>query len=152
MEVRMSDPDVFLSIVAFPLMFAFMGWLIWTILEWFRMRHKSQLQNKILEKFTTVKELNDFIQSEEGNRFLKLFSTNGSAPRQKILSSLSRGIIVSFIGVSLILVGQIFSIEMKYFLASGVVLIALGLGFLVSTFISYTLSKKWGIIEKDNSS
>ncbi|MDH5466920.1 MAG: hypothetical protein OEY25_05835 [Candidatus Aminicenantes bacterium] len=148
----MSDPDVFLSIVAFPLMFVFMGWLIWTILEWFRMRHKSQLQNKILEKFTTVKELNDFIQSEEGNKFLKLFSSNGSAPRQKILSSLSRGIVISFIGVSLILVGQIFSIEMKYFLASGVVLIALGLGFLVSTFISYTLSKKWGIIEKDNSS
>jgi len=152
MEVIMSDPDVFLSIVAFPLMFVFMGWLIWTILEWFRMRHKSQLQNKILEKFTTVKELNDFIQSEEGNKFLKLFSSNGSAPRQKILSSLSRGIVISFIGVSLILVGQIFSIEMKYFLASGVVLIALGLGFLVSTFISYTLSKKWGIIEKDNSS
>jgi len=148
----MSDPEVFLSIVAFPLMFAFMGWLIWTILEWFRMRHKSQLQNKILEKFTTVKELNDFIQSEEGNKFLKLFSSNGSAPRQKILSSLSRGIIISFIGVSLILVGQIFSIEMKYFLAAGVVLIALGLGFLASTFISYTLSKKWGIIEKDNSS
>ncbi len=152
MEVIMSDPEVFLSIVAFPLMFAFMGWLIWTILEWFRMRHKSQLQNKILERFTTVQELNDFIQSEEGNKFLKLFSSNGSAPRQKILSSLSRGIIISFIGVSLILVGQIFSIEMKYFLASGVVLIALGLGFLVSTFISYTLSKKWGIIEKDNSS
>ena len=152
MEVIMSDPEVFLSIVAFPLMFAFMGWLIWTILEWFRMRHKSQLQNKILEKFTTVKELNDFIQSEEGNKFLKLFSSNGSAPRQKILSSLSRGIIISFIGVSLILVGQIFSIEMKYFLASGVVLIALGLGFLVSTLISYTLSKKWGIIEKINSS
>lgn len=148
----MSDPDVFLSIVIFPLMFAFMGWLIWTILEWLRMRHKSQLQNKILEKFTTVKELNDFIQSEEGNKFLKLLSSNGSAPRQKILSSLSRGIIISFIGVSLILVAQIFSIEMKYFLASGVVLIALGLGFLVSTFISYTLSKKWGIIEKDNSS
>jgi hypothetical protein len=151
MEVKMSE-DIFLTIVAFPLMFAFMGWLIWTILEWLRMRHKSQLQNKILEKFTTVQEFNDFIQSEEGNKFLKFISYNGSAPRQKILSSLSRGVIISFIGVSLIIIGQIFPGEMKYFLAFGIVLIALGLGFLASTFISYTLSKKWGIIERENSS
>lgn len=151
MEVKMSE-DIFLTIVAFPLMFAFMAWLIWVILEWFRIRHRSQLQNKILEKFTTVQEFNDFIQSKEGNKFLKFVSYNGLAPRQKILSSLSRGIIISFIGVSLILIGQIFTEEMKYFLAFGIIIIALGLGFLVSTFISYTLSKKWGIIGKDNSS
>jgi len=148
MEVKMSE-DIFLTIVAFPLMFALIGWLIWSILEWFRMRNKSQLQNKILEKFTTVQEFNDFIQSEEGNKFLKFISYNGFAPRQKILSSLSRGIIISFIGVSLILIGQIFPGEMKYFLAFGIIFIALGLGFLVSTFISYTLSKKWGIIDGD---
>ena len=98
--------DIFLTIVAFPLMFAFMGWLIWAVLEWLRIRHKSQLQNKILEKFTTVQEFNDFIQSKEGNKFLKFVSYNGLAPRQKILSSLSRGIIISFIGVSLILIGR----------------------------------------------
>jgi len=141
--------DIFLTITAFPLMFALIGWLIWSILEWLRMRYKNQLQNKILEKFTTVQEFNDFIQSEEGNKFLKFISYNGFAPRQKILSSLSRGIIISFIGVSLILIGQIFPGEMKYFLAFGIVLIALGVGFLVSTFISYTLSKKWGIIDGD---
>jgi len=148
MEVKMSE-DIFLTITAFPLMFALIGWLIWSILEWLRMRYKNQLQNKILEKFTTVQEFNDFIQSEEGNKFLKFISYNGFAPRQKILSSLSRGIIISFIGVSLILIGQIFPGEMKYFLAFGIVLIALGVGFLVSTFISYTLSKKWGIIDGD---
>jgi MFS family permease len=148
MEVKMSE-DIFLTIVAFPLMFAFMGWLLWSILEWFRMRSKSQLQNKILEKFTTVQEFNEFIQSEEGNKFLKFISYNGFAPRQRILSSLSRGIIISFIGVSLILIGQIFTGEMKYFLAFGIIFIALGLGFLASTLISYTLSKKWGIINGD---
>jgi hypothetical protein len=148
MEVKMSE-DFFMTIVTFPLMFAFIGWLIWILLEWLRMRHKSQLQNRILEKFTTVQEFNDFIQSKEGNKFLKFISYNGLAPRQKILSSLSKGVIISFIGVSLILIGQIFTEEMKYFLAFGIIFIALGLGFLVSTFISYTLSKKWGIINGD---
>jgi len=102
-----------------------------------------------LEKFTTVQEFNDFIQSKEGNKFLNFLSFNASTPRQKILSSLSKGVIISFVGISIILIGQIFTGESKYFLAVGIVSIALGVGFLVSTFISYTLSKKWGIIDGD---
>jgi hypothetical protein len=148
MEVMMSDEDV-MMLIFLPFMFVFGGWLFWSILEWLKMRHKSQLRNKILEKFTTVQEFNDFIQSEEGNKLLNFLSNNGPSPRQKILSSLSIGVIITFVGISLILIGQIFQEEMKYFLAIGFVLIALGLGFLVSTFISYTLSKKWGIIDGD---
>jgi hypothetical protein len=149
MEVMMAQEDVILTFVVFPILFIFGAWLFWSILEWLKMRQKSQLQNKILEKFTTVQEFNDFIQSKEGNTFLKFLSYNGPTPRQKILSSLSKGVIITFVGISLILVGQIFSQEMKYFLAFGIVFIALGVGFLVSTFISYTLSKKWGIIDGD---
>ena len=145
----MSSEDLVMTVVFFPVLFIFGGWLFWSILDWLKMRHKSQLQNRILEKFTTVQEFNDFIQSKEGNKFLNFLSFNGSTPRQKILSSLSKGIIIIFFGVSLILIGQIFPEEMKYFLAVGIVVIALGLGFLVSTFISYTLSKKWGIIDGD---
>ena len=40
--------DTFMMLVVFPLMCVFMGWLLWIILEWLRMRHKSQLQDKIL--------------------------------------------------------------------------------------------------------
>jgi len=149
MEVKMAQEDVIMAFVLFPILFIFGAWLFWSILDWLKMRQKSQLQNKILEKFTTVQEFNDFIQSKEGNTFLNFLSFNGSTPRQKILSSLSKGVIISFVGISLILIGQIFTGESKYFLAAGVVLIALGVGFLVSTFISYTLSKKWGIIDGD---
>ncbi len=138
-----------MAFIFFPVLFIFGGWLVWSIMDWLKMRQKSQLQNKILEKFTTVQEFNEFIQSEEGNKFLKFLSYNGLTPRQKILSSLSKGVIITFIGISLILIKQIFPEEMQYFLAIGIVLIALGVGFLVSTFISYTLSKKWGIIDGD---
>ncbi len=136
-------------IAILPLTIAFWAWVVWIILEWRKVRHKSQLQNKILEKFTNVQEFNDFIQSKEGNRFLNFLRFNGLAPKQKILSSLSKGVIISFIGISLVLIGRIFPDEMRYFLAFGVVFIALGVGFLVSTFISYTLSKKWGIMDED---
>jgi hypothetical protein len=136
-------------IAILPLTIIFWAWVVWAILEWRKMRHKSQLQNKIVEKFNNVQEFNDFIQSKEGNKFLSFLRFNGMNPKQKILSSLSKGVIISFIGISLVLIGRIFPDEMRYFLAFGIVFIALGVGFLVSTFISYTLSKKWGIMDED---
>ncbi|MFQ5720927.1 MAG: hypothetical protein ACE5GI_00350 [Candidatus Aminicenantales bacterium] len=143
-----GSEDVALIIIM-PIMIAFWGWVVWVILEWRKMRHKSQLQNKIVEKFSTVQEFNDFLQSKEGNRFLNFLKFNGLTPREKILSSLSKGVILFFLGVALVIIGQIFSGEMRYLNAFGIVIIALGVGFLIATFISYKLSKKWGIIDEE---
>jgi hypothetical protein len=137
-------------IIVLPLTILFWAWVVWAILEWRKTRHKSQLQNKIVDKFQSVQEFNDFLQSKEGNKFLNFIKFNGLAPREKLLSSLSKGVILVALGISLILVGQIFTEEMRYFIAFGIVFIALGVGFVISMYISYTLSKKWGIIdEKD---
>lgn len=143
-----GSEDVALIIIM-PIMIAFWGWVVWVILEWRKMRHKSQLQNKIVEKFSTVQEFNDFLQSKEGNRFLNFLKFNGLTPRGKILSSLSKGVILFFLGVALVIIGQIFTGEMRYLNAFGIVIIALGVGFLIATFISYKLSKKWGIIDEE---
>jgi len=137
-----GSEDVALIIIM-PIMIAFWAWVVWAILEWRKMRHK------IVEKFSTVQEFNDFLQSKEGNRFLDFLKFNGFTPRGKILSSLSKGVILFFLGVALVIIGQIFTGEMKYFNAFGIVIIALGVGFLISTFISYKLSKKWGIIDEE---
>ena len=143
-----SEDKVLIAVL--PLTILFWAWVVWAILDWRKTRHKSQLQNKIVDKFQSVQEFNDFLQSQEGNKFLSFMKFNGLAPKEKLLSSLSKGVILVTLGIALIIVGQIFTEEMKYFIAFGIVFIALGAGFLISTFISYTLSKKWGIIdEKD---
>ena len=134
-------------IIVLPLTILFWAWVVWAILEWRKTRHKSQLQNKIVDKFSSVQEFNEFLQSKEGNKFLNFVKFNGLAPKEKLLSSLSKGVILVTLGIALILVGQIFPGEMKYFIAFGIVFIALGVGFVISMYISYTLSKKWGIIE-----
>ncbi len=137
-------------IAILPLTILFWAWVVWAILEWRKTRHKSQLQNKIVDKFQSVQEFSDFLQSKEGNKFLNFVKFSGLAPKEKLLSSLTKGVILVTLGIALILVGQIFIEEMKYFIAFGIVSIALGVGFLISTFISYTLSKKWGIIDENN--
>ena len=143
----MSGAEEMTLITILPLTILFWAWVVWAILEWRKTRHKSQLQNKIVDKFQSVQEFNDFLQSKEGNKFLNFIKFNGLAPKEKLLSSLTKGVILITLGIALILVGQIFTGEMRYFIAFGIVFIALGAGFLISTFISYTLSKKWGIID-----
>jgi hypothetical protein len=137
-------------IAILPLTILFWAWVVWAILEWRKMRHKSHLQNKIVDKFSSVEEFNEFLQSKEGNKFLNFIKFSGLAPKEKLIASLTKGVILITLGIALILVGQIFTEEMKYFIAFGIVSIALGVGFLISMFISYTLSKKWGIIDEND--
>ena len=144
----MEGSDHIVLMAALPIMFVFWGWVVWVILEWRKMRHKSKLQDKIVDKFPTAQEFNDFIQSQEGNKFLNFLKFNGLTPKAKIMSSLSKGVILSTLGIALVIIGQIFIEGVKYFNAFGIVIIALGVGFLISTFISYKLSKKWGIIDE----
>lgn len=137
-------------ILILPLTILFWAYVVWAILEWRKTRYKSQLQNKIVDKFQSVQEFNEFLQSKEGNKFLNFLKFSGLAPKEKILNSLTRGVILIMLGIALIVTGQLFSGEMRYFTGSGIVTIALGAGFLISTFVAYALSKKWGIIdEKD---
>ncbi len=145
----MNGSDDIVLMTVLPIMILFWAWVVWIILEWRKMGHKSKLQSKIVDKFTSVQEFSDFLQSQEGGEFLDFLKFNGLTPKGKILSSMSKGVILTTLGISLVIIGQIFTSEMRYFLAFGIVFIALGVGFLVATLISYTLSKKWGIMDED---
>jgi hypothetical protein len=48
-------------------MFLFWGWVVYVILEWRKLKHKNQLQNKIIDKLNSVPELNEFLQTEGGS-------------------------------------------------------------------------------------
>lgn len=143
----MNGSEDLALVIVLPAMFVFWGWVVWVILEWRKMKHKRDIQDKIVDKFTNVQELNDFLQTEPGENFLKFLKINGFGIRDKLLSSITRGIILAILGIAFLIISQIFADEMKILLTIGIVIMALGVGFLVSTLISFQLSKKWGIIE-----
>ena len=70
----MNPEDTIMAFIFIPIMFVFGAWAVWHILDWLKMWHKSQFQKRILEKFTSAQEFNDFIQSEDGNKFLNFLS------------------------------------------------------------------------------
>jgi len=130
----------------------FLAWVVWIILEWKRLKYKDSLQNKLIDKFNTAAELNHFLQSNGGSKFMSFLTIEGIDPKEKLISSISKGVIFSIVGIAFIIIGPILSElteEIRIFQALGIVTIALGIGFLVSSFISYLLRKNWGIIDTE---
>lgn len=150
----MTEATDYSLIITIPLMLAFWGWVVWAILLWRKMSHKSRLQQKLVDKFSSGQEFNDFLQSQEGNKFLSFLKFDSSGPRQKILSSLSAGIILPTLGIALLIIGQMIPNNNNYIdtslYAAGIIFIALGVGFLISTFFSYKMCKKWGLLDEDH--
>lgn len=125
------------------------AWVFKVILDWRKSKYKSDLQHKLVDKFGNVQDLNTFLETEGGSKFLNALTINGQLLRQKILSYITRGVILVFLGAASFAIGGFFIEEQKFFNMVGIINFALGLGFLVSTAISYLLSKKWGIINKE---
>ena len=146
----MNNHDAMTMITVMPIMIVFWGWVVWVILQWRKAGHKSALSKKIIDKFASVQELNDFLTTEGGNRLLKSLTMNGLGLRDRILSSLSRGVILTILGPALIIVSRLYANEIRYVSILGVVVLALGIGSLISTFISYHLMKKWGLLNAED--
>lgn len=143
-------PDYELAMVIGVILF--WGWVVYIILEWRKLKHKNQLQNKIIDKLNSVPELNEFLQTEGGSRFLNFLTIEGYSPKEKLLSSITKGIILLMLGIAFVVSHGFFSTvaeDSSIFVGIGFILFLLGIGFLVSSFISYLLSKKWGIIKQE---
>lgn len=136
-------------VLTMAVMCALIGWIFKVILDWRKSKYKSELQHKLVEKFGNVQDLNTFLETEGGSKFLNALTINGQLLRQKILSYITRGVILVFLGAAFFVFGGSFIEEQRFFTLGGIISGALGLGFLVSTAISYIISKKWGIINKE---
>jgi hypothetical protein len=47
MEVKMNGSDQIVLMTVLPITIVFWGWVVWIILEWAKLRHKSKLQSKV---------------------------------------------------------------------------------------------------------
>jgi len=125
------------------------AWIVFVSISSMREKRKFELHNKLIDKFSNMNELNNFLKSDSGSEFLKSLTIEGIAPKEKLLRSISTGIILGVLGLALFLVGKIFAEESRYFNAGAIIAAALGVGYLISTVVSVMLSKKWGIIDKE---
>ncbi len=150
MEVNMQSGDV-TAMVTLPIFFFMFLLAIKFFFDWKKIRLKSDFHHKLMDKFGNVKDLNEFLQTKTGTGFMQSLTINGQGLKEKLMSTVSTGIIVGFLGIGVIVFGSMTGTSENtiYFFASGIALFVLGIGFLVSALVSYRLSRKWGILKEE---
>lgn len=132
-------------------------WLIKTLIEqrrWTRLsKIQTEVHNKLLDRFTANEDLLAYIQTPAGRRFLESAPIPLDTPRAigaplgRILWSAQAGAVLTVLGLGVALVSRNTLEEVAAPLgAFGVVIIALGLGFLISAVLAYALTRRFGLM------
>jgi hypothetical protein len=144
------------EIIIVPSLFFMIGYIVHVIVDGFRRRQQmkvfTEFHSKLLERLGSAREFAEFFTSEAGSRFLaSLSSSEGGAPQQRILRSMQTGLVLLALGIAffLLLDQRTFSLEASDGLTvMATAATAIGAALLVSTSMSYLLSKRMGLIER----
>lgn len=134
-------------------------WLTRTVIDYRRWNRLAKVQTdahtKILDRFTDNADLLAYVQSAAGKRFLEsspitLDATPRAvaAPLGRILWSVQLGIILTVAGLGLyVAAARMYPVSRPAVGLLGGLAIAVGIGFVISAFASYLISRKLGLIE-----
>lgn len=158
----MSDQMV--QAIVMPVLFLCVGWIVWIVAN-NRRRGKvaevqAQMQAKLFEKFGSSQEMIAYLNSEAGAKFLESASIEHTRPIGRVLGSIQAGFILCLLGIAMLIVRAATPAHAFYdeiqraqstqgLLAVSLILLALGIGFLVSAGVSYKLSKNWGLFDRE---
>jgi len=131
------------------------AWVISLIVAAFRhrahLRAQTDFHNQMLEKFGSAAEFTAYLQSDAGKSFFDNLTTEPATPLNKILGSIQKGAILTLLGFGLFILGNTFTVQEggNIMFVIGTIVFMIGVGFLVSSAVSYRLAKSWGIISVD---
>lgn len=144
------------EIIIVPSLFFMIGFIVYVTVDGFRRRQQmrvlTDLHSKLLDRLGSAKEFADFFTSDAGDRFLaSLSNSEGTAPQLRILRSMQTGLVLLAVGIGffILLDQRNFSLDA----VDGLTVVAtaataVGSALLVSTAMSYLLSKRMGLIER----
>jgi hypothetical protein len=134
--------------------FAMVVLIVWMVHQ--KGRHKiheqAELQRHFLGKFGSGQELTQFLETPQGERFLKemTIKDNAPGPKARIMWSIMGGIVLLALGAGFVVIYR-FDADLRHeadLIVPTVILCALGIGLLISAAVSYWLSKKWDIFDE----
>ncbi|MGA7615347.1 MAG: hypothetical protein WBX15_09205 [Thermoanaerobaculia bacterium] len=140
--------EAWIPIVLFITLFSMISFVVWvggrTRRE--RIRSMTELQNRMLDRFATAAEFVDFARTEEGRRFLESATKDRWSPASGILWSVRLGLVGALLGIGFLV---LYFVETD-FVIPGVLVLAIGLGFLMSAAVSQKLVRKWGLLQDES--
>jgi hypothetical protein len=107
-----------------------------------KLQRQAELSHRVLERFGSAEEISAFLQTEAGRRFLDPSPRGPSNPKQRIIASVEGGAITGMMGLAFLFVAAKHEHEAIW---AAMFFLGLGAGLLVSAYVGYRLSRKWGI-------
>lgn len=139
------DPGDLVAVIVIPSLVLMVGWLVWMLTRTNHLKAKAriELQKRLLENLNSAQEVLQLMRTEEGRQLLEALTIERTTPREQILSSVQKGVILTIVGLGGISLRLFFPSGFGLFIVVGVFLGAMGIGFLVSAGVAYAFSKSW---------
>lgn len=100
---------------------------------------QAEVQSRLIDRFGSAPELINFLQSPAGRQFVTgVQSAPALLARERILSGFSRAIVLSMLGAAFLALTFFYADE---FAVPASILLALGVGYLLATFVTWRLSR-----------
>jgi hypothetical protein len=111
---------------------------------------QAQVQAKLIDRFSSAPELIDFLKSETGQQFVSgVKATQAAAVSRRMLGGIRASVFLAILGLGFLVLWPL--ANEQGFMFPGVILLALGAGFFVSTMVSVKLSRQWRLTDQEHS-
>ena len=104
-----------------------------------KLQARTEIHKHLLDKFGSGTELTQFIESEGGKKMLEDLAADRVSPQERALALVPPGVIITALGTGFL----VLTFENADLVIPGGLLVALGMGFLVAAWASRRLAKSW---------
>jgi hypothetical protein len=142
-----SWPGALISLASFTIPLAFfgviglIGWLMYRRSQ-IRLQARMEFHRQLLDKFSSGGEFATFLNSTGGQRLLEDLWSQRVNAKERIIRSMQGGVVLTVVGIGALLL----SIRSHGFVFPAVLVLALGVGFLISSRVSYRMSHAFGLL------
>ena len=103
-----------------------------------RVELQTEMQTKLIERFGSAPEMVEFLQTPAGRNFVAgVQIAPAIVARDRVLGGFTRAIVLTALGASFLFLTWF---DDDDFVVPAAILLSLGIGYLIATFVSYKLS------------
>ena len=141
------------EIIIVPSAFLMVAYVFYVVANVFTRRQQlkstTDFQTKLLDRVGNMGEFSQFLNSEGGQKLLGTVGSEGSFAHHRVLRAFQSGIVMMCVGIGIFMyLGEVRpgldTYEALGFV--GTISAAVGLGLLISSYVSLKLSRKMGLI------
>jgi hypothetical protein len=144
--------EVFIPIIAILSTSVMVVLIVYFVTTGRRQRLEAQvmMQSRLIERFSSASELVDFLHSSAGKEFVTGVTIAPEVlTRDRIMSGFSRAVVLICLGIAFLVLTFAYD---RDWVIPAVIVLSIGIGYFLATFISYKLAEKFRAQNSERSS